>query len=215
MRTGSHAVPAAWLSTPRIAMRDFVPADFDDLYRLDSDPRVMRFLNDGQPLTRAEVRDSLAGILHDYPYYPGLGIWRAERCDNGAFVGWFCLKYCPCTCDVEIGYRLMADMWGQGLATEGASGLIAHAFGNLGLFRVIGVTHPDNLASQRVLQKSGLADEGWALYYNRKVRLFAAECTSVTRQHGRSQHAITTASGGGMPLEAALHVRSRSTPRPH
>ena len=60
-------------------MREFVPADFDDLYRLDSDPRVMRFLNDGQPLTRAEVRDSLAGILHSYPHYPGLGIWRAER----------------------------------------------------------------------------------------------------------------------------------------
>src|SRR5207237_533330 len=136
-------------------------------------------LNDGQPLTRAEVRDSLVRILHYYPHYPGLGVWRAERRDNGTFVGWFCLKYCPPTCDVEIGYRLLADTWGQGLATEVATALIAHAFGDLGLFRVIGVTHPDNVASQRVLQKSGLTDQGWGIYYNRKVRLFAAECAGA------------------------------------
>jgi hypothetical protein len=52
--------------------------------------------------------------------------------------------------------------------------LLRHAFADLGLFRVIGVTHPDNKASQRVLRKCGLVDEGWARYYGRRVRLFAA-----------------------------------------
>ena len=39
---------------------------------------------------------------------------------------------------------------------------------------IIGVTHPENFASQRVLQKAGLADAGWGFYYERKLRLFAA-----------------------------------------
>lgn len=169
--------PAPWLTTTRIALREFVPSDFDDLYRLDSDARVMRYLNDGQPLTHAEVRDALVRVLHYYPHYHGLGVWRANLCDSGAFIGWFALKYCPPTCDVEVGYRLLPEYWNHGLATEGTRGLLAHAFDALGLFRVIGITHPDNAASQRVLVKSGLVDEGWGQYYDRRVRLFAAECS--------------------------------------
>src|SRR5437868_12801937 len=96
--------PAPWLETMRIALREFVPADFDDLYRLDSDARVMRYLNNGTPLTRPEVRDALVRVLDYYPHYHGLGVWRAAHRDTGAFIGWFCLKYCPPTCDVEIGY---------------------------------------------------------------------------------------------------------------
>lgn len=174
--------PAPWLETTRIGMREFVPSDFDDLYRLDSDVRVMRYLNDGQPLTHAEVRDSLVRVLHYYPHYHGLGVWRAHRRDTGAFIGWFALKYCPPTCDVEVGYRLLPESWGQGFATEGTRALLAHAFDDLGLFRVIGITHPDNAASQRVLIKSGLGDEGWGRYYDRDVRLFVAHCP---RERGR------------------------------
>jgi RimJ/RimL family protein N-acetyltransferase len=166
-------LPATWLETPRLALREFVPADFDDLYRLDSDARVMRFLNKGQPLTRPEVRDGLARILAYYPHYPGLGVWRASERESDTFVGWFCLKYCPPTCDVELGYRLLPAAWSRGLATEGARALVGHAFDELGLYRVIGVTHPHNIASQRVLRKAGLRDEGWGAYYGRRVRLFA------------------------------------------
>lgn len=169
------APPPPWLETLRLELREFVPSDFDDLYRLDSDARVMRYLNGGHPLSRAEVRDALVRVLRDYPHHHGLGVWRAARRDSGAFVGWFCLKYCPPTCDVEVGYRLLPEAWGQGFATEGARALIDYGFGDLGLVRLIGVTHSGNKASQRVLMKSGLADEGYGRYYDRRVRLFAAE----------------------------------------
>ena len=41
-------------------------------------------------------------------------IWR----DTGAFVGWFSLKYAGKSSDIEIGYRLLADAWGLGFATD-------------------------------------------------------------------------------------------------
>ena len=73
------------------------------------------------------------------------------------------------------GYRLLPDAWGRGFATEGARALLNHGFQTLGLYRIIGLTHPDNAASQRVLQKAGLRDAGWGRYYERNLRVFVAE----------------------------------------
>ena len=51
----------------------------------------------------------------------------------------------------------------------------AYGFDDLGLDRIIGVTHRGNRASQRVLMKAGLEDAGWGRYYDQRLRLFAAE----------------------------------------
>lgn len=168
-------IPAPWLETRRIALREFVVVDFPDLYRLDSDPRVMRYLNGGTPLSHAEVRRRFVEILRYYPHHHGLGVWRAARRDSGEFIGWFCLEHGRGTCDLELGYRLLPDAWGKGYATEVTQALLRYAFEDLGVFRVIAVTHPDNTASQRVLLKSGLADGGFARYCDRHIRMFSAE----------------------------------------
>ena len=55
--------------------------------------------------------------------------------------------------------------------------MVDYGFDDLGLYRIIGVTHPRNQASQRVLMKAGLEDVGWGRYYDRRLRLFAAERT--------------------------------------
>src|SRR4029077_12564650 len=107
-----------------------------------------------------------------YPLYPGLGNWRAQRRDTGKFIGWFSLKYIPDTVEIEVGYRLSPEAWGQGYATEGARELVRYGFDELGLERIIGITHPDNAASQRVLMKCGMAPSGWGRYYGYRVRRF-------------------------------------------
>ena len=167
--------------TSRLSLREFTASDFDDLSRLDSDPRVLKYINGGKPMSRAEVEAAMRRVTGYYALYPGLGVWRASRRDNGAFVGWYCLKYCPPTSDVEVGYRLLFDAWGKGFATEGARALVGYGFTRLGVTRIIGVTHPGNKASQRVLQKSGLRDAGWGRYYNRRLRLFIAESSQRSR----------------------------------
>ena len=55
----------------------------------------------------------------------------------------------------------------------GAGAMRDHGFGPVGLSRIIAVTHPDNRASQHVLEKIGMRDEGWGNYYGRRLRLFA------------------------------------------
>ncbi len=166
--------PLSWLETTRLALREFVASDIDDLARMEADPLVARYVGDGTPMARAAAEAGLRRIRRYGRLYADLGIWHATRVDTGAFVGWFALKYAGKSADVEVGYRLCRDAWGRGYATEGAKELVRFGFDSLGLARIIGVTHPDNVASQRVLAKAGLRDAGWGRYYDRDLRLFAA-----------------------------------------
>ena len=163
-----------WCCTKRLALSEITSADGNELHELDADPRVMRYIGSGGASTREQIDDALRRIPRAYRLYPGLGTWRATRRDNGDFVGWFALKYIPGTTEIEVGYRLRHAAWGRGFATEGASALVRYGLEDLGLYRIVGITHPDNAASQRVLLKAGLVDAGWGHYYNRPVRVF--EC---------------------------------------
>jgi RimJ/RimL family protein N-acetyltransferase len=167
--------PTPWLETLRIELRDFVAADLDDMVRLDSDPRVMKYIAGGKPAARAAVLQRLARFVRYPTLYPDLGAWRAARRDTGAFIGWFALNYAGKSTDIEVGYRLVPEAWGQGFATEGARALVDYGFDDLDLDRIIGVTHPGNKASQHVLRKAGLVDAGWGRYYDRRLRLFVAD----------------------------------------
>ena len=170
----ARIAPAPWLQTLRLDLREFIAADFDDLCRLDSDPRVMKYIGNGKPAMHATVLRMLVRVIRYPALYPDLGIWRASRRDTGAFIGWFSLKYAGKSADIEVGYRLVPQAWGQGFATEGARALVDYGFDDLDLDRIIGVTHRGNRVSQRVLMKAGMDDIGWGRYYDQRLRLFAA-----------------------------------------
>ena len=101
-RASACSTPSA-LRLARVPCRGYA----EQLYRLDSDPRVMRYIGDGSVGTRASVAGSVARAMKYYRVYPGLGVWPAEVRATGAFIGWFCLKYVPATVEVEVGYRLL------------------------------------------------------------------------------------------------------------
>jgi [ribosomal protein S5]-alanine N-acetyltransferase len=161
--------------TARLRLREFTREDVDAIYALDSDPRVMRFIGDGRTSTREDAELAIGRIQRRYLEHPGQGVWHVSRRDDGRFVGWISLKFAGESRDVEVGYRLVFDAWGSGFATELARAMVERGFDLLHLVRVIGVTHPDNHASQRVLAKAGMRDEGWGRYYDQDLRLFAID----------------------------------------
>src|SRR6202163_1184074 len=99
--------PAPWLETLRLEFRTFVAGDIGDVYRLDSDPSVMKYIADGKPASRDAVAQRLKRFIRYPALYPDLGVWRAARRDTGAFIGWFALNYAGRSTDVEIGSRLL------------------------------------------------------------------------------------------------------------
>jgi RimJ/RimL family protein N-acetyltransferase len=62
--------------------------------------------------------------------------------------------------NIEVGYRLLPEYWGKGLATEGTKALIDYGFKDCKLEKVVAITHPQNKASQKVLLKCGLKQKG-------------------------------------------------------
>jgi RimJ/RimL family protein N-acetyltransferase len=66
------------------------------------------------------------------------------------------LKYLDELGEVDVAFRLMRTHWGLGLATEVALASVRFGFADLGLKRIIGLVMPENIASVRVLEKTGL-----------------------------------------------------------
>jgi RimJ/RimL family protein N-acetyltransferase len=145
------------LETARLTLRRFTAADADNLFELNSDPEVMRFINGGKPTPRAEVSSGiLPYLLSCYQRFDGLGYWAAQEKASGQFVGWFHLRPRAADGEIELGYRLRRPAWGKGYATEGSRALIRKGFTEFGVQRVVAETMAVNLGSRRVMEKSGL-----------------------------------------------------------
>ena len=135
-------------------------ADLDDCIAMDRDPEVTRYIDGPWHESDAHRRFVVDRITRAYP--DGLGYWSiAERSAPARFVGWVLLipedTYGP---EAEIGWRLVGEAWGRGIASEAARVVIAHAFGTVGLQSVVAGIAEGNLASQRVAQKLGMRREG-------------------------------------------------------
>jgi len=163
------------LETGRLVLRRYDIDDLDRLDRLNSNAEVMRYIGDGSLRTREQTRAGIVRTQRIYDIFPGLGFWIAEEKPRHNFIGVFALIYIPRTVEVEVGYRLAKSAWGRGFATEGARALVRYGLLELGLDRVVGLTHPENDASKRVLMKAGLEPRGTGHYYDKELCYFVAE----------------------------------------
>ena len=148
-----------FLQTDRLILRRFTDEDVDNLYELDSDPEVMRYLSGGPATPRDEIEHViLPAWLGYYARFDGYGFWAAIEKATGAFLGWFHLRPRPGDLpdQPELGYRLRRSAWGKGYGTEGSRALIAEGFTKYGARRVIAGTYQDNVASRRVMEKAGM-----------------------------------------------------------
>ena len=151
--------PRVILETPRLAMRQFTEDDADNLFNLNSDPEVMRYLTGGRPTPREEIRDQIIPFhLSVYQRFDRLGTWAVESIPTGEFLGWFHLRPGPDNdiTNVDLGYRLRRSEWHKGYATEGSRALISMGFTDLGVERVFAHTMTVHTASRRVMEKCGL-----------------------------------------------------------
>lgn len=166
------------LETERLILRRFTKADVHDLFGLDNDPEVMRYINGGTPTTLDVVKHELlpSFLLYD-ELRPAIGFWAlVEKVDTrggaslrlpilgdceGArqhnFLGWVSLR--PVDDEpaaASLGYRLHRHGWGMGYATEGARALIDEGFRTLAIDRVVATTYEENVASMRVMERLGM-----------------------------------------------------------
>jgi RimJ/RimL family protein N-acetyltransferase len=114
-------------------------------------------------LLSPEESDRFVDRIEEHFEHYGFGLFAAELLEDHAFIGFVGLAVpafdAPFMPAVEIGWRLAADSWGRGLATEGARAVLLHAFEDLELPGVVSFTTPQNRPSRRVMEKLGMVHD--------------------------------------------------------
>jgi RimJ/RimL family protein N-acetyltransferase len=171
-------------TTPRLLLRTFRRDDLPHYAALNADPEVVRYL--GGPLTRQDS-DDIAAWAQELHAREGLGLLAVERRGDGAFLGMCGLHHLQSyPDDVEVAWRLAREHWGQGYATEAATGWLDHAFGVLGLPRVISITEPPNLRSLAVMRRLGMVFDHQA-EVEEDGAVFQAVVYAITKAQWRSR----------------------------
>ena len=148
------------LETPRLILRMFREDDFGPYYaRIGSDPDVMRYLGDGQTMTRPLAWRQMAMLVGHWQL-KGYGMWAVEERATGELVGRIGLFDPEGWPGFELGWVLAKAYWGRGYATEGARRVLDHAFADMGRDHVISLIYPANAASIRVAERVGETLEG-------------------------------------------------------
>ena len=150
------AVPS--VRTERLLLRGWQAADLEPFAAINADPRVTEFLP--KPLTQTES-DALVDRFVESWTDEGFGQWAIERLEDGAMLGFtgllrprFEAHFTPA---VEIGWRLAADAWGHGYATEAAEAALRHGFEQIGLDEIVSFTVPANSRSRAVMERIGMS----------------------------------------------------------
>lgn len=148
------------IETERLILRRWHADDHEPFFAINTDARVMEFL--GEPVTR-EQNDAAIGRIAAHFERNGFGVWATEVRGVAPFIGFIGLlrprfeaHFTPC---VEVGWRLAADHWGKGYATEGARACVLFAFERLQLAELVSMTVVANRRSRNVMQKLGMTHD--------------------------------------------------------
>jgi RimJ/RimL family protein N-acetyltransferase len=145
------------LETPRLRLREWRFEDVEPLAEINAHPEVSPML--GGPLDREGTEWQVAAMVAGWEL-DGFGLWAVEEKESRRFVGRIGLTrqvdFGPEPDPVEVGWTLHPDVWGRGLATEGAVEALRFGFEDAGLGRVVSMTLPHNVRSRRVMEKLGL-----------------------------------------------------------
>jgi len=163
------------IETPRLLLRPFGQGDAPLVHRVYSDPDVMRYVATG-PMTDIATTERLLADYKAHQTRHGYSFWAVIERSSGALIGDAGLYRTP-TGEVELGYTLGLQWWGRGYATEAASAWLECAFSSLGIFEVVALAEPANVASLHVLEKLRMRRTGERIAFGRPHAVFRTQRT--------------------------------------
>jgi len=144
------------IQTERLVLRCWEDSDFNPLYRMHTDPDVMRYLGGPLAWSRERAREHHSRIMASWDERDYCDMAVAVR-ETNSFIGWCSLQpQEDLDGEIKLSWRCVKESWGKGYATEAGKALLAVAFRNLGVARVVSRCHPDNIGMVRVFEKLGM-----------------------------------------------------------
>jgi RimJ/RimL family protein N-acetyltransferase len=145
------------IRTDRLLLRRWLPEDVGPFAAMNADPSVSEYLP--TPLSGPDSDAFVARIQAHFEKH-GFGLWAVEIPGVAPFAGFVGLSTprfeAHFTPAIEIGWRLAAEHWGHGYATEGARAVLAFGFEVVRLGEIVSITVPANTRSRRVMEKIGM-----------------------------------------------------------
>jgi len=144
------------IETERLTLRPWRDGDVDSFMGATNTPAVMEHLGGIQPRATFEgaaERSRASQEAH------GHCLWIVERRADAALLGFCGLKLLgigPVADDIEIGWRLREDAWGQGYAREAAEASLAWGWANLDAPRIVAITVEANRRSWGLMERLGM-----------------------------------------------------------
>ncbi|KAB8334145.1 GNAT family N-acetyltransferase [Scytonema tolypothrichoides VB-61278] len=166
------------LETQRLILREMTLDDLDNLLAVLCDPEAMQFYP--KPFDRQMVQAWIKRNMQRYTQH-GFGLWALVLKQNSKLIGdcGLVLQDVDGVEEVEIGYHVRRDLWGQGLATEAAQACRDYGFNQLGFNKLISLIHPDNIASCRVAQKNGMRLSKKTEWRNKPTCIYTVERSNL------------------------------------
>jgi RimJ/RimL family protein N-acetyltransferase len=165
------------LNTPRLIGRPARPADFTDIRRLHTDPRVTATLSaDGKTFTDEQSRAFLQRAADHWKSH-SFGLWMLRDRSNNDFVGYGGIKHAEVEGrdEIELAYAITSNHQGKGFATEISFAALKLAFDAIHLDRIVAFTLPHNKASRRVMEHCGFTFERDIVHANLPHVLYILE----------------------------------------
>ncbi len=165
------------LETSRLILREWLPGDWIRFKHIATNPSVIRYVGMGQPPSDCQIQAYIEAARTMYRE-EGFCLWPLVYRENRELIGFCGFDRLWGGRDIEIGFWLSPEYWGNGLATEAARSVIQYGREALGVRQFVAVAHPENKASIRVMEKLGMV-------YVKRVRYRGIE--HVYYQYGESR----------------------------
>ncbi|MEM9419687.1 MAG: GNAT family N-acetyltransferase [Planctomycetota bacterium] len=146
------------IETERTLLRPYRLSDLDEAFLVVGDAETMSFYP--QPYTRDQVRQIIEKNIRTYQE-AGYGLFAVRDKKIGCFLGdcGITVQIIDGREELEVGYRIGKEYWGQGIAPEAAKAMIRYGFETLGLEKLYSYMAKDHHQSRRTAEKTGMTLE--------------------------------------------------------
>jgi RimJ/RimL family protein N-acetyltransferase len=160
------------LETDRFILRMFEAKDLEAAYTLFNDADVQKYLSPKNRRTREQLEISLKNFVGRWTER-GFGLWCVTEKNIGEMIGYCGFQNFEQTEEVEIVFGFLKEHWGKGAATEALQACLNYGMEKLAFEKILAVTNPENIASIRVLEKSGMAFLEKELHYEMETVIYS------------------------------------------
>ena len=148
------------LTTDRLVLRRFRPDDAEVLAGYRSDPAVARYQSWETPYPVRKAQYAIETMAAADPAQPGWFQFAVELTAERVLIGDVGVNLHDNLMQADLGYTFAPRWQGRGYATEAVRAVLDHLFRVQGLHRVSAECDARNLASARLLERTGFHREG-------------------------------------------------------